>query len=154
LLIEGSFKKTTEKLVEFIKDTNPENLIFVGDIVSRNIIKKGIRPKVLVVDNKVMRKPVPPLEYNSEKTLLVNNPAGTITDEAWKAMKKAINFEGSVKIVVDGEEDLISLIAILEAKENSIVVYGQPSIGLVIVQVTPFAKKKASSIMERMEKEI
>ena len=59
----------------------------------------------------------------------MNNPQGTITKEAVAAIKEAIDKNEHTHIVVDGEEDLLTLIAVLYAPENSFVVYGQPHTG-------------------------
>ena len=67
-----------------------------------------------------------PQEDAVEKTVYVDNPQGTITQEAIVAIKEALERNEHTHIVVDGEEDLLTLIAVLYAPENSFVVYGQP----------------------------
>jgi len=151
LLIQGSFKYTTERLKELVDERNPKKLIAVGDRVSRNIIEKGMHLDVAVVDNKVMRKPIAPIKFKAEKTYWVSNPAGTLTDEAWQAIEEAVNYNGQVKVLVDGEEDLLALVAVLSAPENSMVIYGQPRRGIVVVNVTEATKKKILEMVERME---
>ncbi len=54
-------------------------------------------------------------------------------------------------MVVDGEEDLLTLVAVLCAPENSLVVYGQPHEGIVVVKVTEKTKRKIRRIVEAME---
>ncbi|MDI6805914.1 MAG: DUF359 domain-containing protein, partial [Candidatus Bathyarchaeia archaeon] len=53
--------------------------------------------------------------------------------------------------IVDGEEDLLTLIAVLYAPQNSFVVYGQPYEGIVVVKVTPEKKAEVSEILKTME---
>jgi len=55
-----------------------------------------------------------------------------------------------IKIVVDGEEDLATLPAILYAPLGSAVVYGQPNEGSVLVEVTPEKKKHVMDLMNKM----
>jgi len=140
-----------ERLGELIKEKKPSKLIAVGDRVSRNIIEKGMPLDVLIIDNKVMRKAISPMEMQTEKTLRMTNPAGTIADEAWPAIRAAIDYEGRAKVLVEGEEDLLTLVAVLAAPENSWVVYGQPREGIVVVSVTEDAKRKIRQIVGRME---
>ena len=52
---------------------------------------------------------------------------------------------------MDGEEDLLTLIAVLYATEKSFVVYGQPYAGIVIVEVTSEKRAEAAEILKAME---
>jgi uncharacterized protein (UPF0218 family) len=56
-----------------------------------------------------------------------------------------------VHLVVDGEEDLLTLIAVLYAPEKSWVVYGQPREGAVVVEVTPEKKAETAEILRGMD---
>ena len=151
LLVQGSFKRTMERLKKIVNETKPAKIIAVGDRVSENLIKSGLLPDTVIVDNKIMRKSVEPLKFDAEKTFNVINPAGTITDEAYQTVGKAVNFPGRTKVLVDGEEDLLTLAAVLSAPDGSIVVYGQPRTGIVIVSVSEDTKKKFRKIVDRME---
>ena len=53
--------------------------------------------------------------------------------------------------MVAGEEDLLTIVAVLKACENSLVVYGQPQQGVVVVKVDATSKHKAGLIVEAME---
>ena len=55
-----------------------------------------------------------------------------------------------MKIVVDGEEDLATLPAILYAPLGSVVIYGQPNEGSVLVNVTSEMKLKIDKFMKQM----
>ena len=153
LLIQGSYKQTVEELKKIIGETKPVKIVAVGDRVSENIIRNGILLNVAIVDSKVMRKPVTPIIFEAEKTLNVSNPAGTLTDEAFQAINEAVSLNVQVKVQVDGEEDLLTLAAVLSAPVGSIVVYGQPRKGIVVVFVTEDSKKKIRDIVDRMENE-
>jgi uncharacterized protein (UPF0218 family) len=151
LLVQGSSKRTMERLKKIVNETKPAKIIAVGDRISENLIKSGLLPDTVIVDNKIMRKPVAPLKFDAEKTFNVINPAGTITDETYHTVGKAINFTGRTKVIVDGEEDLLTLAAVLSAPKGSIVVYGQPRMGIVIVSVSEDSKIKFRKIVNRME---
>ena len=126
-------------------------VISVGDIVSRNMIEYGISLNVLIVDNKVMRKSIQPITVDTNQTLYAKNPPGAITDEAWAVIISAIKQKGKTKVMVDGEEDLLALVAVLSAPEHALVVYGQPQVGIVVVKVTEETREKMRRIVDAME---
>lgn len=151
LLIQGSPEETMKKLTELIEREKPELIISVGDVVSENMVNHNIHPQVLVVDNQVMRQPIEPIRININRTLQIKNPPGTITEEAQMAMQEAIKSNQRTKILVEGEEDLLTLPAIAYAPENSFVVYGQPREGIVVVKVTKQKKQSAREMTDAME---
>jgi len=138
-------------LKEFIEKEKPSLIISVGDVVSRNMIEYGVPLNVLVVDNKVMRKPIQPITVDADQTLHAKNPPGAITDEAWAAIRSAVKQKGQTRVMVDGEEDLLTLPVVLAAPQNAIVVYGQPHRGLVVVKVTEETKERMRRIVDSME---
>ena len=151
LLIEGSSKKTIEMLKELIDKEKPSAIISVGDIVSLHMIKHGIALNVIVVDNKTMRKPIQPITVDADQTLYTKNPPGAITDEAWAAIKSAIAQKGRTKVIVDGEEDLLTVVTVLSAPDDALVIYGQPHKGIVVVKVTKETREKMHRIVDAME---
>jgi hypothetical protein len=83
--------------------------------------------------------------------LTVDNPPAEITDSAIEVIKKVFSMAGKVRIMVSGEEDLLVLPVCVYAPENSVVMYGQPNQGLVIVKVTPEIRNKAQKLLDLME---
>lgn len=150
LLFEGPFEETMRNLKEFLDKEKPPMLISVGDIVSKNMVEQGFILNVLIVDNKTMRKPIQPIGVKADQTFHTRNPSGTITDEAWDAIKRAIEREGLTKVIVDGEEDLLTIVTVLSAPENALVVYGQPHKGVVAVKVNRETKEKMRRIVDSM----
>ncbi len=150
ILVCGSFTYTIRRLKEMIAKEKPPCIITVGDTVSRNAVQAGIYPRLLIVDNLAMRKRVQPVETASEELLIVSNPAGTVTEAAEQAVCKAVEKSGQAKLVVDGEEDLLALIAIKCVSENSFVVYGQPREGIVVVKATAEKKREIAQILDAM----
>lgn len=150
-LIEGSFQRTMTEFKLAMEREQPSNVISVGDTVSRNLVANRIAPKLMIIDNKCMRRELRKRDQlPAQKTVFVNNPQATITAEAINAIQEALNGETNVKIIVDGEEDLLTLVAILHAPLNSFVVYGQPYEGIVLVKVNPDKKMEISRILEKM----
>jgi uncharacterized protein (UPF0218 family) len=151
LLIGGPLEKTMKRLKELIEEEKPSLIISVGDVVSRNMIEYGVSPNVLIVDNKVMRKPIQPITVDADQTLYAKNPPGAITDEAWAAIRSAIEQKGQTRVMIEGEEDLLTLIAVLSAPQDALVVYGQPHVGIVVVKVTEETKERMHRIVDAME---
>ncbi len=147
----GSPEETMKKLEELVCKEKPAKIISVGDVVSENMAKCGILTHLAIVDNRVMRQPREPVVLKVNQTIHVKNPPGTITDEAWLAVKKALKQKQLIKIVVDGEEDLLALVALLHAPLNALVVYGQPYEGIVAIKVTQRKRQKARRIIEAMQ---
>ena len=150
-LLKGSFNGTIKEFENIVKAKRPSMIISVGDALSEALLKQGIFPKVLIVDCKVMRKPTAPLITEGYETFPLRNVAGTISDEAWAVVESAVTRDSKVKIVVEGEEDLLTLVAIISAPESAAVVYGQPCEGMVIVEVTSEKKKETQRIVEAMK---
>lgn len=150
MLIRGSFAETMKIFKNMIEEENPQYVVSVGDTVTRNLAENHVNPRVAIVDNKVMRRSISPIPLRMEKTIYVKNPQGTITKEAVKVVREALENNCSVKIVVDGEEDLLTLVAVLYSSENSFVVYGQPYEGIVVVKATPEKKKEVAAILKTM----
>jgi uncharacterized protein (UPF0218 family) len=150
-LIRGSFDETMKRFKDMVEKEKPSVVISVGDTVSRNSVKNHIFPQLSIVDNRVMRRNVQPVPFMDEKVIRVKNLPGTITEEALKAIQEALRSDCRVKMVVDGEEDLLALIAVLYAPENSYVIYGQPYEGIVVIKVTPEKKAEVAGILKTME---
>jgi uncharacterized protein (UPF0218 family) len=151
ILIRGSFSETTRKLKDMIEKEKPPSIISVGDTVSKNLVENDVFPKLLIVDNRIMRRGIQPVALKADENLCVKNPPGAITDEALKAIQEALKTSHSVKIVVDGEEDLLALVVVFYAPENSFVVYGQPHEGIVVVNATQQKKAEVAAILKAME---
>lgn len=151
-LITGDFDKTMAKLKELIEREKPSKLISVGDVVTKTMIEHEIPPEVFIIDNKVMRQPIEPLKAASDQTLLTKNPAGTLSGETWAVVERAMAESRRTKIVVEGEEDLLTLVAVLCAPVGSLVVYGQPHEGIVVVKVTEEKRREIKRIVNAMKR--
>jgi len=150
-LIPGSFAETMKRLKDIVAKEKPPSIISVGDTVSKNLVKSRMFPQLTIIDNIAMRKSIQPIPLTNEKTVYVNNPPGTITEEARVAIEEALKSNDRVKIVVDGEEDLLALVAVFYAPENSFVIYGQPYEGVVVVKATREKKTEVAGILKAME---
>ena len=150
-LIRGSFNETMDKLKALIKTEKPPCVVSVGDVVSKNLTENQIHPHLLILDNKVMRSNIKPFPLEADEERHVKNPPGTITFKALNAIQEAFKTNHRVKLVVEGEEDLLTLAAILHAPLNSIIVYGQPREGIVVVKATQQKKAEIAEILKAMQ---
>ena len=150
-LIRGSFVETMKIFKDMTEKEKPVVIISVGDTVSKNLVKNHVFPQLSIVDNRVMRRNIQSIPLPAEKTIHVKNPPGTITEEALEAIQEALKSNCRVKIVADGEEDLLTLIAVLYSPENAFVIYGQPYEGVVVVKVTPEKKAEVAGILKAMK---
>jgi uncharacterized protein (UPF0218 family) len=127
----------------------------VGDMTVFYLLEASIVPDLAIVDNKTKRMPIPDhvlksLEHDSYKTVEVKNPPATLTQDLIGLIRESLNSDERIKLVVDGEEDLATLPAILYAPLGSAVVYGQPNEGSVLVVVTKEKKKQIEDLMKKM----
>lgn len=150
-LIKGTVEETTKRIRAIIEREKPTMIITVGDLVSRSLLDVGVRPHVMVIDGKVMRRHVESPDMEERSVIKARNPSGVITEEAWNAVREAIR-TGDAVVLVDGEEDLLALPAALEAPLGAMILYGQPREGVVIVRITESVKSEARAIAEEMKK--
>lgn len=133
-----------------------KRIFAVGDVVSLNLKRAGIVPHVFVCDLRTQRGG-PSKEYEAElgtwgkTSFRVRNPPGTVTDEAWHAVEQAaLAKEGPVRILVEGEEDLVGLACFAEAKRGDVVVYGLPGKGAVVARVDAKVKAFIAQVLAEM----
>ncbi len=151
-LVPGPAEETIPQLAGIIRETKPPRVIAVGDVVSRETLKAGVRVDMRIVDNRSLRQDLVASKYPAKKTFAIKNPPGVITAEAQETIRQATRIKNSI-IYVEGEEDLLVLPVIIEAPEGSLVLYGQPHEGLVIVIVTSRKKEEVTGIIQRMIRE-
>ena len=84
------------------------------------------------------------------KTVEVDNRAGTISEDLYLGIKKAINSREKTRIIVKGEEDLATLPVIKHCKIGTKVIYGMPDRGMVVVDVSQRTKERTNKLLERM----
>jgi uncharacterized protein (UPF0218 family) len=124
-------------------------LASVGDVVTSELVKRGIFPDLAIVDHKVMREPITEemkaLLSWPVRTVKVHNPPSTITDE----LLEAIKLPKPLRIEVEGEEDLAALACGFLLPENSLILYGQPREGVVAVRVTEEKKNEFLRLFEK-----
>jgi pantetheine-phosphate adenylyltransferase len=136
-------------------------VITVGDVVTYDVLNQAIIPIIAIVDLKIGRKKTYSSTsfFNFPKTVVkkrIINKSGTISRSLFftiaKVFRELIKQKGNYVLEVIGQEDLATLPVILLAPLGSIVLYGQPGKGIVVVTVTEEAKNKVFSILSHFVK--
>lgn len=132
-----------------------DTVVAIGDLVSRTAIEEGLAPKVIVVDYRTERKPVGDdvvaiVSGYGKNVLRVKNPAATVTNALYHAVAQSLRLQGSVRIEVDGEEDLAGLPVFAECELGTVVLYGMPGKGVVVVRVDEAMRQRARDLLAQM----
>jgi len=150
-LVPGSDIDLGQVLRNIIKEGKPARLILVGDSVSRQATRAGIAPDVMIIDNLEKRQRATAYAHPHNRVINAKNQAGKIEHKARLAVERAIRGEADL-VEIEGEEDLLAIIAVIAAPLGSLVVYGQPNEGVVLVRVSAENKVEAGRILEQMDR--
>jgi len=173
-LIEGDRKSTIIKVEErfrvLLKKEQNFEFYLVGDVVAEDILNNPFLRKFVklcIIDEKTQRDTIKvDIELKFPKKMDIKNPKGTISEESWDVIQKALESNEKVLIrVIEGEEDLLVLPLImslpLHEEKTNFVFYGQPPItdsvppisqGIVVAEVNKRVKKLVSNFLEAMKK--
>ncbi|KKP57842.1 MAG: hypothetical protein UR52_C0024G0003 [Candidatus Gottesmanbacteria bacterium GW2011_GWA1_34_13] len=161
-LVSGSiYKNEMLKLIQ-----HDRCIIAVGDATVVNLIKKGITPDISIIDLKVERKQkyknIAELGFSNIKVHKnVDNPAGTVSFTVFKTLNSLIKDEAKPSVLqVNGEDDLLTLLAVFLAPLGYLIVYGQPSFaeategkhGVVLIVATEQTKNQARKYLDQFIK--
>jgi uncharacterized protein (UPF0218 family) len=149
-LVTGNEQECNTILKQILTREKPRTLILVGDTISRNAVQSGLEPNVIIIDNLEKRDVALPFAFRDRRIIQTRNPAGRIEIATMQTIEQAI-LEPNSLIEVDGEEDLLVIPAVLSAPDRSMVVYGQPGAGIVIVRVSDAKKSEVRRILDAME---
>ncbi|WP_324665958.1 GTP-dependent dephospho-CoA kinase family protein [Haloarcula sediminis] len=130
-------------------------LVAVGDMVTYHLLSAGRVPDLALVDERTKRSAVDSEVTDAitgfDRTVAVENPAGTLTRELLAAMRTGLDSAETTLLDVDGEEDLAALPAVLAVPAAGSVVYGQPDEGMVLVAPDATVRARVRSLLERMD---
>jgi len=139
-----------DALRKAVDKVRPSPIILVGDTISRNAEASGIVADVIVVDTLEKRHESASRISPGERNIFhLKNAPGTIDANAWDIIRSAIQKRNSL-VIVEGEEDLLALVAVGVAPLGSLVAYGQPDRGIVIIVVSNVEK----SLVEQLIREL
>ena len=144
---------TQEELVQRLK---PDDLnITIGDVVTLTLLEMGVIPDLSIVDYQTQRGSDDDLKERLSKyeqpVINVINPAGEITRQLAYAIKDGIENMRQLRIVVEGEEDLASLVCVSLAPDGTNVIYGIPFKGLMLLIVDAQIRECVNEILKKME---
>jgi hypothetical protein len=134
------------KEIELKKKIKNKEIITVGDRATQSILELKLKPKLAIVDYKIERKKIK-YNYKFLKKVRIVNKKGTISLKAIDKIRNCLKYKNCLLEII-GEEDLLVLPVILEAKEGTIVFYGQPKRGIVLVNVTKKKKEEVKKIIK------
>jgi uncharacterized protein (UPF0218 family) len=170
------------QLYTFIDDVPPERRILpllqqqnslvvtVGDVVTDSLFSVHFYPNIAIIDNKTLRGEYKSNNLSNLETFYVRNPPATITHSAWNMIHNLYksfkednirekmdlshhsNKENTKIVVIDGEEDLLVIPCIMVAPIGSLILYGQPKQGIVIINVNKSVKETIANLLQKFEK--
>jgi len=151
ILLQGRPAENALNAIKVIRTKKPPKVIVVGDFTLKALLDAGFKPDLGIYDRLTKRAP---FDFPDLKADVVRNPAGEITDEAVFLIKRVLSSRRRKKsmLAVDGEEDLLSLSAIVLAPEGSLVVYGLPDRGMMLVTADAETKEKISSLIGKFQR--
>ncbi len=150
----GDVYKEASQVIEFYKNNL---MISVGDVISLSLVKSDHQADVSIVDLKTRRSMLQESDieifYAMDSLTSARNAAGTIEQNAAERIQTALkSYETTQEkqtIVVAGEEDLLTIPAILLAPLDSVVVYGQFNVGVIAVHVTDTKKQEVLKLLKQ-----
>ena len=132
-------------------------IVSIGDMVTYTLLKNEIEPVFCIVDYKTRRgecssEMIELIKSFGNKSVIVENLPATISDDLWYVIEMAYgNLEiGSLRIEIEGEEDLASLAAIYMAPSDVTIIYGLPDKGVLVIKPTPENKRLVKEILDKM----
>lgn len=139
---------TRTRMLDIVSGYRP--LVTVGDRTTERMLEYGILPDVQIVDGMEMRQErVAP--GGDTHTIHCSNPPAHITSEALSVIRRGYDMQQPVRILVQGEEDLLMLPALLFAPDGAVLIYGQPHEGLVVVYADAASRSRADILMKLLD---
>ncbi|ALU11869.1 hypothetical protein EYM_05595 [Ignicoccus islandicus DSM 13165] len=142
---QGILFHNTDDLIEAI---DGRKVVTVGDVSTKTLLERGIEPLVAIVDGKTRREVRVNLKF-LRSFVVVRNPPGFVCVEAAKAIERALKED--LWVLVEGEEDLLAIPALMLASDGTIIIYGQPGAGAVYLEANEKTKRYFRTILEFSE---
>ena len=130
-------------------------VICVGDRTTERMTELGFLPNLEIIDMKERRGPRPlPAPSKSAVVFTAINEPGTISFESLNALNNCLklieaNNRSNLRLLIEGEEDLLVLPVVAFFPEGTVVLYGQPNEGLVKVDIGS-SRENAKALLSRM----
>ncbi|RLF16650.1 MAG: DUF359 domain-containing protein [Thermoprotei archaeon] len=148
-LLKGPTERIYSALLMEASSRMSPRIIAVGDVVVEDSLKHGVKLDLAIVDYKTKRRGRPlELAVEFRRVVKVVNPPGHLSLDAMDVLKSLIEEGGGALMEVEGEEDLLTIPSVLYAPLNSLVIYGQPNEGVVLVVVDESSKAFFKGLLE------
>lgn len=150
---EADLQIAAQHTVNMLKTMQATMVITVGDIVTYSLQKEGFEPHISFIDNRSRRKDLENITHSAIHSHgSYKNEAGTIQSSIVQKYAEIVPDVAKTKdhhqIIVDGEEDLLGLAAIMLAPLESVVLYGQFGQGIVLVRIDEERKEYAYDLLK------
>lgn len=138
-------------------------IVTVGDIVTYHFAEAGHQPTLALVDGRTKRETAPdPVRERLDgqpNQVSVVNPAGALTADLLSAIADALDGDSgddgtATTLVVEGEEDLATVPAVVAAPVGATIVYGQPDEGMVAIDVTEEHRERFRELLSIFEGDV
>jgi len=131
-------------------------IIAVGDVVTYHLRMAGHEPHVAVVDGRTKRERVTDeirdaVDAAGGRRVEIRNEPAELSRDLLVALRDAIDHEENSLLLVEGEEDLATLPAVLAAPLGATVVYGQPDEGMVAIPVTEETRAAMRELLAKFD---
>ena len=145
---------THEHLQSIIGD---RMIIACGDATALRLEELGIGYSLAIIDGKTKRGTNLDVDCLPGAVTSIKNPPAMITNRMFNLIRENLDFLDYYrydKLIIDviGEEDLAVIPCIICGKIGTVICYGQPNEGMVIVKVSRKLKKLANDIYNRMDR--
>ncbi len=144
-------------LARITKSKYPTILVSIGDRSTERLNEFSVPHSLEIIDRIEERKSRTEIPFSAsvEKILYAKNEAGTISSQALTSLASALaQIEEDpaipIRLQIEGEEDLLTLPVLAFFPPETVILYGQPSQGLVIVHARGEPRKRAWDILAEL----
>jgi len=144
-------------MTEALESLSPNHgsIVAVGDVSVATMLDLEIIPDIGIIDGMTKRQELDDSEKVStvqfQNHLHCNNPPGHISPSMISSIKQALASNQKTLINVEGEEDLAPIIIHCLAPVGTVVIYGQPRVGVVVQITSLLVKERCRNILSLFE---
>jgi cytidyltransferase-like protein len=155
--LRSGLQKPWGKIINDIpQNIEAQKIIVVGDATAQRFNERHVGQFLSIIDFLVQREikftQISELGFLDQEIQKIDNPAGIVTSELFKAVQSVFDLKKETVILIEGEDDLAVLPVLLIAPLGFSIFYGQPGQGLVHVLVTEENKEKAYQLTQGFDK--